>query len=283
MTPLRVHEHATRLPTPEATRLWLSAALDTIDRDALLGVCSDVRMASAGTNLVRQGSPSEALHILLDGWAARYTLMTDGRRSISALSVPGDICDLDALGFVQLDYSVTMLSAGLVVMLPRERLDTLMASNPTIAKALWSCALTENTILTAWAASIGRRSAQERLAHLLCELLMRLAAVGKADGYSYDLPLTQEHLADALGLTSVHVNRSLQALRSMSLVTVQHRRVAIHDWTTLCKLCGFDGGYLHLETIDAMFTRDLPSVDPQAPSGPPIFRARSHVSRFHRR
>jgi CRP-like cAMP-binding protein len=137
---------------------------------------------SAGTNLVRPGSRSEALHILLDGWAARYTLMTDGRRSISALSVPGDICDLDALRFDRLDYGVTMLSAGLVVALPRKRLKTLLASNPAIAEALWACALAENTILTAWAASVGRRSAQERLAHLLCELLMRLTAVGKADG-----------------------------------------------------------------------------------------------------
>jgi CRP-like cAMP-binding protein len=260
MTYPHAHGGAASLPTPEAARIFLSAGLDPTDREALLGVCGDVRTVGAGTDLMLQGSRSEALHILLDGWAARYTFMTDGSRSIPALSVPGDICDLDALRFDRLDYGVTMLSAGSVVALPRNRLKTLLATNPAIAEAFWACTLAENTILTAWATSVGRRSAQERLAHLLCELLMRLTAVGQADGYGYDLPLTQEHLADALGLTSVHVNRTLQALRSKDLVTVQHRHVTIHDWDALCKLCGFDGNYLHLETIDATFTRNLPSV-----------------------
>jgi CRP-like cAMP-binding protein len=160
---------ATTLPTPEAARIFLSAGLDPTDREALLDVCGDVRAVAAGTNLMRQGSRSEALHLLIDGWAARYTVMADGRRSISALAVPGDICDLDALRFDRLDYGVTMLSAGSVVALPRNRLKTLLATNAAIAEAFWACALAENTILTAWATSVGRRSAQERLAHLLCE------------------------------------------------------------------------------------------------------------------
>jgi CRP-like cAMP-binding protein len=242
----------------KATRPWLSANLGVADRDALARACGDVRTVGAGTDLLRQDTPTSALHILLDGWAARYKIMEDGRRFIPALAVPGDICDLDALRFDQLDYGVTMLSAGAVAVLPRQRADALFATSPAIADAFWSLALAESSILTERAASIGRRSAPQRLAHLLCELLVRLTVVGKADGHSYDLPLTQEHIADVLGLTPVHVNRTLQSLRSTDLLTVQHRRVTIHNWAALSALCGFRSAYLHLETVDDEFAPELP-------------------------
>lgn len=241
-----------------ATRPWLSADLDATDRGALVRACGDIRTISAGTDLMRQAGRTHGLHILLDGWAARYKIMEDGSRFLPALAVPGDICDLDALRFDQLDYGVTMLSAGTVALLPRERADALFASHPAIARAFWSLALAENSILTEWAASMGRRSAVQRVAHLLCELLVRLTVVGKADGHCYDLPLTQEHIADTLGLTSVHVNRTLHSLRSMDFVTVQSRRVTIQDWAGLSALCGFRPDYLHLETVDEGFAPELP-------------------------
>lgn len=258
MTALQAVDQPNGASPLETTRLWLSAGLDTADRDALVQICGNAQFVSAGTDLLRLGAPSEALHILVDGWAARYTIMADGSRFIPALALPGDLCDLDALRFDQLDYGVTMLSDGLVIVLPRQRLEALLASNPAVANAFWSLALAENAILTSWAASMGRRSALERLAHRLCELLVRLAAVGRVDGHDYDLPLTQEQIADMVGLTPVHVNRTLQVLRTMKLVTVQHRRAVIHDWAALCALCRFDPGYLHLETIDAAFARELP-------------------------
>jgi CRP-like cAMP-binding protein len=260
-------DDARNLSELKATRLWLSAGLDAADRDALAAACGSVWTVSSGTDLLRQGTSNGALHIVLDGWAARYTIMEDGSRFISALALPGDICDLDALRFDQLDYGVMMLSAGTVMTLPRQRLDALFASNPAIADAFWSLALAENSVLTAWATSIGRRTAQSRLAHLLCELLVRLSVVGKADGHGYDLPLTQEHIADVLGLTNVHVNRTLQSLRSMDLVTVQHRRVTIHDWAALCRLCGYRSAYLHLETVDPLLARELPETSAQSRGG----------------
>ena len=249
---------ASNLSRLKATRPWLSANLEAADRDALAHACGDIRTVSAGTDLLRQDAPTKALHILLDGWAARYKIMEEGSRFIPMLAVPGDICDLDALRFDHLDYGVTMLSAGTVAVLPRQRADALFATNPAIANAFWSLALAENTILTEWAASMGRRFASQRVAHLLCELLVRLTIVGKADGHGYDLPLTQEHIADTLGLTSVHINRTLQSLRSMDLVTVQHRRVTIHDWAALSAFCGFRPDYLHLETVDEAFAAELP-------------------------
>lgn len=242
----------------QATRLWLSANLNTSDREALARACSDVRTVSAATDLLCPDTPTNELHLLLDGWAARYKIMEEGSRFIPALAVPGDICDLDALRFDRLDYGVTMLSAGTVAVLSRQRADALFASHPAIANAFWSLALAENSILTEWSASIGRRSALQRVAHLLCELLLRLTAVSKANGHSYDLPLTQEQLADALGLTAVHVNRKMQSLRLMNLVTVQQRRVTIHNWSGLSALCGFRSAYLHLETLDKEFTPEMP-------------------------
>lgn len=244
----------------KTTRPWLAANLDATDRDALARACGDIRTVSAGTDLLRQDAPTNGLHILLDGWAARYKIMEEGSRFIPAFAVAGDICDIDALRFDRLDYGVTMLSPGAVAVLPRQRANALFSSNPAIADAFWSLALAENSILTEWAASIGRRSASQRVAHLLCELLVRLTVVGKADGHSYELPLTQEHIADAAGLTPVHVNRTLQSLRSMGLVTVQHRRVTIHAWTALSSMCGFRPDYLHLETIDGEFAPELPTT-----------------------
>lgn len=246
--------------TLQATRPWLSANLNSADRDAFARACGDIRTVSAGTDLLRQDIATNGLHILLDGWAARYKIMDEGSRFIPALAVPGDICDLDALQFDKLNYGVTMLSAGTVALLPRQRVDALFASHPAIANAFWSMAFAENSILMEWAASMGRRSALQRVAHLLCELLLRLTVVGKAEGHTYDLPLRQEHLADTLGLTCVHVNRMLHSLRAMELVTVQSRRVTIHDWSRLSALCGFRSAYLHLETVGKEFTSELPTT-----------------------
>ena len=248
----------------KVTRLWLSANLDAADRDAFARACSDIRTVRAGINLLHQDEPTSALHILLDGWAARYKIMGNGSRSILTLAVPGDICDLDALRFNQLDYSVAMLSAGVVAVLPRQRADALFATNPAIAGAFWSLALAENTIMTERAASIARRPASQRVAHLLCELLVRLTIVGKADGFDYDMPLTQEHIADTLGLTPVHISRTLHFLRSADLVTVQHRRVTIDDWDALSGMCGFRSDYLHLETVDDAFRLELPASGARA-------------------
>jgi len=240
------------------TRLWMAEGLDQADQEALAEACDNIRSVSAGTDLQREGTPACSLHILLDGWAARYKIMKDGSRFIPAVSVPGDLCDPDALQFAKLNYSVRMLSAVTVIILPRQQARALLASHPAIANVFWTLAFSEHSIQTEWSASIGRRSALHRTAHLLCELLMRLTAIGKADGHSYDLPVTQEQLADALGLTKVHVNRMVRSLSAMEFVTVQHRRVQIHDWLGLSAMCGFQPNYLRLETIAKEFALKLP-------------------------
>ena len=246
--------------TLTATRLWISAGLDAVSRDAFEQACIDIRTVRRGNDLVRPDTHSDALHILINGWAARYKILEQGARFISALAVPGDICNLDALRFDRCDQGVTMITAGTVAVLPRQRANALFTSHPPIAAALCSLGLVESSILMERAASIGRRAATHRVAHLLCELLLRLTAVGKAEGLSYDLPLTQELIADALGLTAVHVNRTIRSLRSRDLVTVQNWRVTIHDWAGLSTLSSFDPGYLHLQTIDEKYAHELPTV-----------------------
>lgn len=232
------------------TRLWMSGELADDDRKALVGACSDIQTLASHADIRRLGTTSDSLHIVLDGWAVRYKRMKDGTRHIPALILPGDICDLDAAMFDRVDFGVITITSCMVAVLPRNRAKTLMANHPGIAAAFLSLALTENAVLGEWAASIGRRSARERVGRLLCELLVRLKAVGKADEHAYDLPLTQKHLGDATGLTSVHVNRTLQALRNDGLVTVQGRKATIHDWAALKAMCGFQPSYLHLSGMD---------------------------------
>ncbi|WP_242154505.1 Crp/Fnr family transcriptional regulator [Sphingomonas sp. BAUL-RG-20F-R05-02] len=241
-----------------ATRLWISADLDAASRTALERACSTFREVSAGTELLGSDAHADALHVLVDGWAVRYKIMEQGARFISALLVPGDICNLDVLRFDRGDYGMTMVSDGRVAVLPRARVNALFASHSPVAVALWSLGLVENSMLMERMTSIARRSAMHCVAHLLCELLVRLRVVGKAEGNSFEFPLTQELVADALGMTAVHVNRTMRSLRAMGLVSVQNRRVTIHDWAGLSMLCGFRAEYLRLETIAEEYVRELP-------------------------
>lgn len=232
------------------TRLWMSLELLNDDREALAAAWSDIRTVDSRGDLLRLNARADELHILLNGWAARYKLMKDGSRYISALMMPGDICDLDVLMFDRVDFGVTTLTECTFAVLPRQRVKALIDAHPRIGAAFLSLAVTENAILGEWAASVGRRSAHQRVGRLLCELLVRMKAVGQSEGNAYDLPLTQEHLGDATGLTAVHVNRILRSLRAEGLVTVQGRRTTIHDWVGLKAMCGFQPAYLHLEGID---------------------------------
>jgi CRP-like cAMP-binding protein len=144
-----------------------------------------------------------------------------------------------------MDHNIGTLSASRIVAIPRARILEL-TEKPAIARALWWATLVDEAILREWLVSLGRRDAAQRLAHILCELLHRLRAVGLAKGSSYELPLTQIDLADTLGLSTVHMNRSLQALRTEGLITLKDKHVVILDPRRLTELAGFNPNYLHL-------------------------------------
>lgn len=234
-------------PNLASTRLWLSSELTAQERAVLERALSGVRTLEAGHTVVREGDRADSLHLLLDGWACRYKLASDGARQIPALLTPGDFCDLDALLFERLDYGITTLTSCTIAVLPREDVRRITAEHPGIAAALWWLMAVENSILSEWTLCLGRRSALQHLGHLLCELLVRLSAAGRVQENGYKLPLTQEQLGDVLGLTSVHVNRTLQTLRNDGLISLHQGRLTILDWPALKALSDFRPGYLHPE------------------------------------
>jgi len=205
-----------------------------------------VQTVGPNANLVREGGRADELFIVLSGWACRYSTTSDGGRQLPGLFLPGDIGNLDSLMFDRLDYGVRTLSVATVAALPRRHALELAERHPGIAQTFTWLALLENTILAKWTQSLGRRMAKSRLAHLLCELSARLGGSDEGES-SFRFPLTQEQMADALGLTAVHVNRVLQELRTDGMVATQYRTMILPDVGRLRQSCGFDPSYLHLE------------------------------------
>lgn len=204
-------------------------------------------MKSLGANceLVREGEGTDSIFVVTGGWACRYATTREGGRQLPALLLPGDIANLDSLLFDRIDYGVRTLTRTTVVPLPRDRVLALTADHPGIARTFTWLGLVENAILSRWALSIGRRSAFEGLAHLLCELSVRTFAE-QGNESSFLFPLTQEQIADVLGLTAVHVNRMMQQLRGDRLVTIQNRIMRIPDVARLRSVADFNPRYLHL-------------------------------------
>ncbi|WP_170841897.1 Crp/Fnr family transcriptional regulator [Sphingomonas gellani] len=249
-----VSPHRTSGAIPDAflTRLKQMAGLGDADLDILHGLYEDERSVRARVELIAQGTRTQRLHVLIDGWACRYRLLADGRRQITELLLPGDICDLDALYVRNSDFAVMTLMPCTVVTLDRTALRTASQRSAGIADALGWLGAVENAMLAERNACLGRRSAREHLAHLFCELLVRLTVVGRTRGGGFHMPLTQEEMADVLGLTSVHINRVLQGLKTDGLVEQRGHDFVLPDWNALRQEAGFRADYLHLEGIDGI-------------------------------
>jgi CRP-like cAMP-binding protein len=199
-------------------------------------------------DLIIEGAKPTDVHLILEGFACRYKILPNGSRHIIAYLVPGDFCDLHVFVLREMDHSVGTLSRCKVVEIPRQRVLQL-TERPAIARALWVAAMADEATLREWLVNIAGREAAERLAHLLCELLYRLRAIGLANGDSYSLPLTQNELADTLGLSDVHMNRVLQRLRAEHLITLDGHQLVIHDLERLVAFSAFDPNYLHLQQL----------------------------------
>ncbi|WP_375465600.1 Crp/Fnr family transcriptional regulator [uncultured Methylobacterium sp.] len=206
-----------------------------------------VRQLGAREDIIREGDGPRHVNLVLEGWACRYKQLQDGRRQIIAFFVPGDLCDPHIFILRKMDHGIATLTPVTLARITQERIETMRAASPRIADALaWDMLLTAS-IQREWTVSLGQRSATERLAHLFLELLLRLRAVGLTEDASYDLPITQADLADTLGLSSVHVNRTLQELRASGQITWKGRRLTIHNPPALMALALFDPAYLHLD------------------------------------
>jgi CRP-like cAMP-binding protein len=227
--------------------LELRSALSPDDRKALLELPYTTRTLEAATYTVREADPPAHCAILVSGFAYRQKLTGEGARQIIALHIPGDALDFQNLFLDVSDHSVQMLTRGEVAFVARSDLQRLSRSQARVGHAILVKILVEAAIFREWVLNVGRREARSRLAHVLCELGVRLHAEGLADEYAYELPMTQEQLADALGLTPVHVNRTLKVLEAEGLITRNKRMVSFPDWEKLRTVADFNQRYLHLE------------------------------------
>ncbi|MFC0408824.1 Crp/Fnr family transcriptional regulator [Roseomonas elaeocarpi] len=206
-----------------------------------------LRRCGAREDVISEGEVPRDVNLILSGWACRYKQLEDGRRQILAFFLPGDICDLNVYILREMDHSVAALTPLVVGELPRDALEEVMQRHPRIAKALWWETLVNAATQREWTVSLGKRSAFERMSHLFCELFFRLRAIGFTSESQCELPLTQAELADATGLSAVHVNRTLQELRGAGLIQLKDRVLRIPDLRALKEAALFNPNYLHLD------------------------------------
>jgi CRP-like cAMP-binding protein len=207
----------------------------------------DVREFGAREDIISQGDRTAGVKLLLEGFACRYKVLEDGRRQIVSYFVPGDLCDLRVFILKRMDHSIGALVASKVAEIAPDDVLKLTHNFPSLTRALWWSTLVEEAIAREWIVNVGQRNALERMAHLFCELLYRFRAVGLNEGNSCTLPLTQVELAETLGLSSVHVNRTLQELRRQRLITLENGTLTIQDLDALKEVSFFNPDYLHLD------------------------------------
>ena len=185
--------------------------------------------------------------MILEGWAARYKTLPSGARQIVAFLIPGDFCDLHVAILGQMDHGIVALTRCCVAYIPSRELDNLTSHETALTKALLWSTLVDEGVLREWILNVGRRNAFERIAHILCEMHARMQMVGLVEADRLALPLTQDQLADATGLTPVHVNRTLQRLRNDKLIEVGSGILSVLDVDALRRAAGFNGQYLHIK------------------------------------
>jgi CRP-like cAMP-binding protein len=216
-------------------RSWLA---DSLSGRQVLATRSEINVASK--------QPPRALIALLDGFACRVQAVGNGRRQITAFLLPGDICDFRFLVSEPAETGIVSLQPTTVAVVDQERIVSLCERFPRITRALLRASAVDEAIARQWLTSIGQRSAIERTAHLFCELLMRMRAVGLARDLSYDLPATQAELGDALGLSAIHMNRTIQQLRRQNVISYSRGRVTVLDPPRLAQMALFDQSYLRI-------------------------------------
>jgi CRP-like cAMP-binding protein len=205
------------------------------------------KVVNRDEDMLREGDRPTESTLLITGFAARYSLIRNGKRQITALHVPGDFVDLHSFFMKKMDHAVMAITPCTVSTVPHETLRGIFENHAHLARLLGVVLAVDGAIHRQWIVAMGRRSALEHAAHLLCELFLRLQAVGLTEGYSFKLPLTQAELGDTLGLSTVHVNRVLQDLRKENLITWRGETVVIEDWPRLQQIAEFDPTFLSLE------------------------------------
>lgn len=222
------------------------------DRKMLADLAAiNVRRIAARRDLIREGDDPQFVNLVLDGWAIRHKMLADGRRQIIAFLIPGDLCDLNVFILKEMDHSIGALTPLKVAQLPRSVFDQIYERHPRITQSLHWDSLVTAAIQREWTVNLGQRSALERVAHLICELVVRMQGVGLCRNFTCEIPLTQNDIAEATGMTSVHVNRTVQELRARGLILWKGRELQIPDMAALKEAGLFNPNYLHLARVGA--------------------------------
>lgn len=199
----------------------------------------------AREDVISEGDDPREVYMISSGWACRYKFLPDGRRQIMAFFLPGDLADLHVYILHEMDHSIGAITPLKVARISARDLEEVGDAHPRILRALWWDTLVSASIQREWTVSLGQRDAVESLAHLFCELYLRMRVIGLCENNNCHLPLTHQHLADALGLTQTHIGRVLGKLRELKLITFEKHRLTVHDFPALKKIANFNANYLH--------------------------------------
>ena len=220
---------------------------DAADKEALLNLPHRTKKVERHGYIVREREKTTHSCVMLSGYAMRHKIVLGGARQIVAVHMKGDIVDLQNSFLGTADHSVQVLTDSEVAFIPREAVKKIGFERPNVGMAMWHDTLVDGSVFREWIANVGRRDARARIAHLLCEFSLRLKVAGLGKATNYELPMTQEQLADCVGLTPVHVNRTLKGLEAENLIVRKSSRaIAIGDWKRLADAGDFDSNYLHL-------------------------------------
>jgi CRP-like cAMP-binding protein len=222
--------------------------LSDVERQLIAEAVTRQRAVAKGEDMVREGDRPTECTILFTGLAARYNVLENGKRQITAIHVPGDFVDLHSFFMKQMDHAVMAITPCTTGLVPHEFVREVTESHPHLTRLLALHLSVDAAVHRHWIVSLGRRPALEQAAHLLCELFLRLKVVGLTEGYGFKLPLTQAEVGDTLGLSTVHVNRVVQELRKEGLITWRADTLVIEDWPRLQQLAQFDPTFLSLRT-----------------------------------
>lgn len=224
-------------------------SLNNLSEEEIAGIRSlplRVQRFKAGATIVSTGQLISECCLLVEGFACRHKLASDGGRQIVSFHLAGDILDIQHLLFEKADHNVQVITDAQVLFFPMRDFRRLIEDRPEIAKALWRDCLVDASVFREWVLNVGRRDAKMRIAHMLCEFAARCEAAGLGSPNQFTLPMTQEDIGDATGLTSVHVNRMLRALSEEGVIERSGRQIRIADWERMKQVADFDPDYLHL-------------------------------------
>ena len=227
-------------------RLTSRSALTNDEQRAILDLPAQSEQVNSNRDFVTLGESVDHASLIVAGIVGRFDQTSDARRQITAFHFPGDVANLHSVVQPSATSALQALSTATILRIPHRAMRAAAARYPAIAEAFWRDTAIDGAITAQWVINIGRRTAQERIAHLLCEVAVRLGCAPASDTIVFPFSMTQFQLADATGLTAVHVNRTLQSLRRLGVVDLARHNVCIHDWDRLVEIGDFDDGYLQV-------------------------------------